>query len=67
MEIAESFALPPITMLRRAGRFSRMKRKFTPPTYHDAEEVLELKWREWAQAESYKRYVITDPHLRFKI
>lgn len=55
MEIAESFTLPPITMLRRAGRFSRMKRNFTPPTFDDADEALELKWREWAQAESYKR------------
>jgi hypothetical protein len=55
MEIAESFALPPITMLRRAGRFSRMKGNLAPPTFDDTDEALEFKWREWVQVESYKR------------
>jgi len=55
MEIAESFAQPPITMMRRAGRFLRARDYPMPPTLEDSEEVLASKWRKWVLAESWKR------------
>ena len=58
MEIAESFLQPPITMMRRAGRFSRSKSAHSSPTLEDSEETLRSKWREWVNAESYKRLAI---------
>ena len=58
MEIAESFLQPPITMMRRAGRLSRSKGGLPPPTLQDSAETLQSKWREWVNAESYKRLAI---------
>ena len=58
MEIAESFLQPPITMMRRAGRFSRSRCLLPPPTLQDSEETLQSKWREWVNKESYKRLAI---------
>lgn len=55
MEIAESSAQTPITMMRRAGRFSRPRDSPLPPTLQDSEEVLMMKWRKWVMAESWKR------------
>ena len=58
MEIAESFLQPPITMLRRSGRFSRSKSHVPSPTLDDSEDTLQSKWRDWVNAESYKRLAI---------
>ncbi|KAJ9604709.1 hypothetical protein H2200_010823 [Cladophialophora chaetospira] len=55
MELAESFAQPLITMLRRAGRFRRPKDHVSLPNEEDSTETLDTKWRQWAHAESYKR------------
>jgi Fungal specific transcription factor domain/Fungal Zn(2)-Cys(6) binuclear cluster domain len=55
MEMAESFAQPVITMLRRAGHFRRSKAHFIIPLPSDDGEALETKWRNWVEAESFKR------------
>jgi hypothetical protein len=55
MEMAESFAQPVITMLRRAGHFRRSKAHFIIPHPSDDGEALETKWRNWVEAESFKR------------
>ncbi|EXJ86105.1 hypothetical protein A1O1_06474 [Capronia coronata CBS 617.96] len=61
MELAESFAQPLITaslsifMVRRAGRFGQLRGPLSMPTPEDAGETLDLKWRAWVHAESYKR------------
>jgi hypothetical protein len=55
MEMAESFAQPVITMLRRAGHFRRSKAHFIIPHPSDDGEALEAKWRNWVEAESFKR------------
>jgi hypothetical protein len=55
MEIAESFAQPVITMLRRAGQFRRSKLHSVMPHPSDDGEALETKWLNWVEAESYKR------------
>jgi hypothetical protein len=55
MEIAESFAQPVITMLRRAGHFRRSKAHCIIPHPSDDGEALETKWRNWVEAESFKR------------
>ncbi|KAI0125178.1 hypothetical protein BJ170DRAFT_584813 [Xylariales sp. AK1849] len=59
MEIAESFAQPLVTMLRRAGMFSAEADTsvFAPHT-SDPPEKLEKKWRRFIQGESYKRLVL---------
>ncbi|RAL07225.1 putative C6 and C2H2 transcription factor RegA-like [Aspergillus homomorphus CBS 101889] len=56
-EIAESFQQPLLTMLRRALRFRRSVYTTIFPTLDDAPEVLEQKWRDWAELESFKRLV----------
>jgi hypothetical protein len=54
MEIAECHSQPLITMLRRAGHYRR--RQPTPaPLPTDDEHTLEIKWRAWIEAESFKR------------
>ncbi|KAJ4286850.1 hypothetical protein N0V90_013103 [Kalmusia sp. IMI 367209] len=57
MEIAESFLQPPITMLRRGGRFGRSIWKKIAPTTEDKGLVLQDKWKEWALQESWVRLV----------
>ncbi|KAK6088176.1 hypothetical protein SCUP234_01242 [Seiridium cupressi] len=59
MEMAESFLLPPVTMLRRAGTFSAPAD--TPnlvPLPSDSPEEVEAKWRKFIKRESYKRLVL---------
>ncbi|KIW68487.1 hypothetical protein PV04_04429 [Phialophora macrospora] len=58
MELAESASQPLITasMMRRAGRLSSPKSQTPAPTVEDSDEILDLKWRQWVQAESYKRF-----------
>ncbi|USW57029.1 hypothetical protein Slin15195_G103480 [Septoria linicola] len=55
MELAESAGLPVITMLRRAGRFRRSRIPADVPLPSDSREQLEHKWRQWVEAESFKR------------
>ncbi|KAJ5736448.1 uncharacterized protein N7483_001573 [Penicillium malachiteum] len=56
-EIAESFSQPLITMLRRGLRFRRSMYSNIIPLPEDNDEVLERKWREWIEQESFKRLV----------
>ncbi|PWY96203.1 C2H2 type zinc finger domain protein [Aspergillus sclerotioniger CBS 115572] len=56
-EIAESFQQPLVTMLRRALRFRRSIYSTIVPSLEDNGEVLEQKWRAWAEQESFKRLV----------
>ncbi|TDZ29482.1 Nicotinate catabolism cluster-specific transcription factor [Colletotrichum spinosum] len=63
MEIAESFLQPPMTMLRRAGNFSAPPDSSSlAPALSDPPDVLDSKWRKFAQRESYKRLIL---HLFF--
>ena len=55
MELAESAAMPLITMLRRAGRFRRSRIPAETPLPTDTPDQLEQKWRGWIEAESFKR------------
>lgn len=55
MELAESAALPLITMLRRAGKFRKSREPTECPLPSDTTEMLEQKWRMWVEAESFKR------------
>ncbi len=55
MEMAESHALPVITMLRRAGQFRRSKLPSLVPGPSDDDQALEAKWSNWVKAESFKR------------
>lgn len=59
MEIAESFAQPITTMLRRAGAFSaaRDSSKIVPSAA-DSDEVVEAKWKKFVRRESFKRLAI---------
>ena len=52
MEIAESFAYPLVTMLRRGGRFKSYTRELSPP---DLVVVSRETWLRWANAEAFKR------------
>ncbi|KAJ5927845.1 hypothetical protein N7466_006801 [Penicillium verhagenii] len=56
-EIAESFSQPLITMLRRGLRFRRSLYTTIIPLAEDSDDVLERKWREWIEQESFKRLV----------
>ncbi|CAJ2503751.1 Uu.00g111450.m01.CDS01 [Anthostomella pinea] len=59
MELAESFLQPLMTMLRRAGTFSApADSPSLIPHALDPPEVLNTKWRNFIQRESYKRLVI---------
>jgi len=43
-------------ILRRAGAFSEQHNSLaTAPREDDSEGLLELKWRKWAELESFKR------------
>ncbi|KUJ14262.1 uncharacterized protein LY89DRAFT_649974 [Mollisia scopiformis] len=54
MEIAECHLQPLITMLRRAGHYRR-RPPIPAPSPIDDEHTLEIKWRAWIEAESFKR------------
>jgi hypothetical protein len=54
LEITESNSQPLVTMLRRAGHYRR-KAPTEPPLLEDGPEDLERKWRDWVEAESFKR------------
>ncbi|KAJ5698025.1 hypothetical protein N7462_000030 [Penicillium macrosclerotiorum] len=56
-EIAESFSQPLMTMIRRALRFRRTFYTTIVPLAEDTVEVLERKWHEWIEQESFKRLV----------
>ncbi|KAK0127676.1 hypothetical protein ONS96_007195 [Cadophora gregata f. sp. sojae] len=59
MEIAESFAQPLVTMMRRGGILSPpLDTHALVPRETDEGQVLEVKWRKWCQRESFKRLVI---------
>ncbi|KAJ5653307.1 C6 and C2H2 transcription factor [Penicillium lividum] len=55
VEIAESFAQPVVTMLRRAARFKCESYPMIAPTMTDDEATLDRKWRQWVDQESLKR------------
>tara|TARA_R110002003_G_scaffold196_1_gene15266 strand:- start:14008 stop:15321 length:1314 start_codon:yes stop_codon:yes gene_type:complete len=57
MEIAESFLQPLITMLRRGGRFRLSTWKEVMPTAEDQGALLESRWHEWVNQESFLRLV----------
>lgn len=46
-----------LKMLRRSGRFRKLRSPPNLPTIEDSEEVLNSKWRTWVEAESFKRSV----------
>src|ERR1700730_17373227 len=54
LEITESNSQPWVTMRRRAGHYRR-KAPTEPPLLEDGPEDLERKWRDWVEAESFKR------------
>ncbi|KAJ5642882.1 uncharacterized protein N7484_005389 [Penicillium longicatenatum] len=56
-EIAESFSQPLITMLRRGLRFRRSVYTTIIPLAEDTDDILERKWHEWIEQESFKRLV----------
>lgn len=57
MEIAESFAQPLITMLRRGGRFQQSPYNLSLGVIDDDPGECENKWRGWIEQESFKRLV----------
>jgi hypothetical protein len=56
-ELAEAFFNPYITMQRRANRFRKYHYLFPAVTQADEGEILERKWRNWIESESWKRLV----------
>ncbi|EMD89583.1 hypothetical protein COCC4DRAFT_159085 [Bipolaris maydis ATCC 48331] len=57
MEIAESFAQPLVTMLRRGARFRRSTWKEIRPELDEQGSALEAKWLSWVHQESFLRLV----------
>lgn len=57
-EIAASFLQPPVTMLAWSNAFSRSRYRIILPSLEDSSEVLEQKWKDWSEQESWKRLVI---------
>jgi hypothetical protein len=57
MQTAEGSLQALITALRRAGRFDGVRYPIIIPTMEDSEELLNKKWQQWIQFESYKRLV----------
>ncbi|KAB8261866.1 hypothetical protein BDV32DRAFT_148188 [Aspergillus pseudonomiae] len=57
VEIAESFAQPIVTMLRRASHLRSEGYPILTPSVVDDEEMLNQKWHHWVESESYKRVV----------
>ncbi|KAH8197473.1 hypothetical protein TruAng_008368 [Truncatella angustata] len=59
MEMAESFLLPPVTMMRRAGTFSTpADTPYLVPSPKDSLEEVEAKWQKFIKRESYKRLAL---------
>ncbi|KAK7899769.1 hypothetical protein LTR67_003514 [Exophiala xenobiotica] len=58
MELAESFAQPLITMIRRAGHFRRNRDAEIIPLAEDDNETIRRKWSKWVEAESFKRLAL---------
>ncbi|KAI8653395.1 Fungal-trans domain-containing protein [Fusarium keratoplasticum] len=56
MEMAEGFAQPIITILRRSGALRRTSWKNVVPDENDAGDELEHKWLLWVEKESWVRY-----------
>ena len=56
-EIAASFLQPPVTMLAWSNAFTRSRYREITPSPEDSNEVLEQKWKEWAEQEAWKRLV----------
>lgn len=57
IELAESFAQPLHTMLRRSGKFRRSSYPPIIPNRDDSGDELAQKWAQWIQQESYIRLV----------
>nr|AAT65713.1 putative transcription factor [Aspergillus flavus] len=57
VEIAESFAQPIVTMLRRASHLRSEGYPIISPSVVDDEETLNQKWHHWVESESHKRVV----------
>lgn len=57
VEIAESFLQPPLTMLRRGGKFRWSAYPKVIVRDDEQGEELERTWRAWAHQESFKRLV----------
>jgi len=57
MEIAESFLQPLVTMLRRGSRFRRSTWRDMSPNAEDHGAVLDTKWHEWVEQETFLRLV----------
>ncbi|KAE8375693.1 hypothetical protein BDV26DRAFT_283262 [Aspergillus bertholletiae] len=57
VEIAESFAQPIVTMLRRASHLRSEGYRTIIPMVVDDEETLTQKWHHWVESESHKRVV----------
>lgn len=55
MEIAECHLLVPVTMMRYRGKFQRSSYPLINVDASDEGEALEQKWRQWSEAESWKR------------
>lgn len=56
-EIAASFLQPPVTMLSWSNAFSRSRYTEILPALEDTSDVLEQKWKAWAEQEAWKRLV----------
>ncbi|KAK5718427.1 hypothetical protein LTR15_008154 [Elasticomyces elasticus] len=57
MEIAEGNLQPLITALRRFGKFDRVAYTPVRPSPSDDDTVLEKKWHDWVELQSYSRLV----------
>ncbi|KEF56592.1 uncharacterized protein A1O9_06781 [Exophiala aquamarina CBS 119918] len=57
IEIAESYTLHIVTMLRRGGRFRNRWKGRSEANNEDQNQDLEVRWRRWAEEESFKRLV----------
>ncbi|KAJ9664354.1 hypothetical protein H2198_000283 [Neophaeococcomyces mojaviensis] len=58
IEIAESFTLTIVTMLRRGGRFWNKRDILSDLSDdYDGRQTLELHWKRWVEEESFKRLV----------
>ncbi|KXL44605.1 hypothetical protein M433DRAFT_154938 [Acidomyces richmondensis BFW] len=58
-EIALSFLQPLVTMLTWGGAFKRQRyEKDMEPKTEDTDDVLNMKWKTWAELEALKRLVI---------
>ncbi|RMD44988.1 hypothetical protein DV735_g75, partial [Chaetothyriales sp. CBS 134920] len=58
MEISESFAMPLLTMVRRAGHYRFQRAAELCPQDADDGPTLDSKWRNWITHESFKRLAL---------